>query len=244
VDVVSDLVLTERDDAVLTVTMNRPDRRNALNPAMMAALTEVLKAAEADPDVRCVVLAGNGPVFCAGLDLKEFGEGADFRGLRWFYRGSISTPIVAAVQGAALGGGFEVVLACDLVVSAQGTKLGIPEVTRGLFASGGGITLAWRIPLVHALELGLTGEIVTAEQALAMGLVNRVLPTEEVLPTAKALATRIASNGPLGVAATKKMMRERRWPEPAEIDAVFESEDAQEGARAFVERRAPVWRGR
>jgi enoyl-CoA hydratase len=239
-----DLVLTERDDAVLIVTMNRPDRRNALNPAMMAALTEALKAAEADPDIRCVVLAGNGPVFCAGLDLKEFAEGADFRGLRWFYRQSITTPVVAAVQGAALGGGFEVVLACDLAITAEGTKLGIPEVTRGLFASGGGTTLAWRIPLVHAMELGLTGEVITAERALTMGLVNRVLPAADVLPTARALATRIAANGPLGVAMTKKMMRERRWPDPAEIDAVFESEDAREGARAFAERRSPVWRGR
>jgi enoyl-CoA hydratase len=98
--------------------------------------------------------------------------------------------------------------------------------------------------MVHALELGLTGQPVTAEQALTMGLVNRVLPTEEVLPTARTLATRVAANGPLGVAITKKMMRERRWADPAEIDAVFQSEDAQEGAHAFTERRPPVWKGR
>ncbi|MBX6387387.1 MAG: enoyl-CoA hydratase/isomerase family protein [Frankia sp.] len=240
----SDLVLTERAGAVLVATMNRPQRRNALSPSMMAALTEVLKGAEADPEVRAVVLAGAGPVFCAGLDLREFAAGADFRGLRWFYRESIATPVVAAVQGAALGGGFELVLACDVVVAAEGTRLGIPEVTRGLFAAGGGTTLSWRIPMVYALEMGLTGEPVTAERAAAMGLVNRVLPADQVFDEAMRLAQRIAGNGPLGVAVTKKMMRERRWADPAEIDAVFESEDAKEGARAFAERRPPVWKGR
>jgi enoyl-CoA hydratase len=240
----SDLVLTERSDAVLVVTMNRPQARNALNPELMAALSAALRAADADPEVRAVVLAGAGPMFCAGLDLKTFGAGADFRGLRWFYRDSIATPVVAAVHGVALGGGFELLLACDLVVAAEGTRLGIPEVRWGLFAAGGGVTLSSRIPMVAALEMGLTGEPVTAERALAMGLVNRVLPADEVLGEALALARRISLNSPLGVGITKKLMRERRWPEFSEIDEVYASEDAQEGPRAFAEHRPPVWHGR
>jgi enoyl-CoA hydratase len=241
---VSDLVLTERVGAVLVATLNRPEVRNALNPALMDGLTAVLRAADADPDVRAIVLTGAGPVFCAGLDLKAFGAGGGFRGLHWYYRDGIATPLVAAVNGAALGGGFELLLPCDLVVAAQEARFGVPEVTRGLFPAGGATMLSVRVPLVFALELGLTGDLVTAARAREIGLVNRVVPADRVLAEALALAGRIAENGPLGVAMTKKLMRERRWGSADEVDSVFRSADASEGARAFTERRPPVWTGR
>ncbi|WP_344283722.1 enoyl-CoA hydratase-related protein, partial [Actinomadura napierensis] len=206
-------------------------------------LSAVLRTADADPDVRAIVLTGAGPVFCAGMDLKAFAEGGDFAGLVWFLREGVATPVVAALNGSALAGGFELVLACDLVVAAEDAALGVPEVKRGLFAAGGGTTLADRVPLALALEMGLTGDSVTAVRAREMGLVNRVVPAGRVREEALALATRIAANGPLGVAMTKKLMRERRWGDPQEAGRVFGSADAMEGATAFADRRLPVWKG-
>lgn len=240
----SDVVLTEQVGNVLVVTLNRPEARNALDTALMEELSAVLRAAEADTAVRAIVLTGAGTVFCAGLDLKAFAAGASIKTLVWFFHRSVATPVVAALNGAALGGGFELMLACDLVVAAEGAKLGITEVGRGLFAAGGGTALSARVPMAQALELGLTGDPVTAERAREMGLVNRVVPADRVLAEAVGLAERIAENGPLGVAMTKKLMRERRWCTPAEVDEVFRSADAAEGARAFAERRPPVWTGR
>ncbi|GAA0936986.1 enoyl-CoA hydratase-related protein [Actinocorallia libanotica] len=240
----SDVVLTGQVGNVLVVTLNRPEARNALDTALMEELSAVLRAAEADTEVRAIVLTGAGTVFCAGLDLKAFAAGASIKTLVWFFHRSVATPVVAALNGAALGGGFELMLACDLVVAAEGAKLGITEVRRGLFAAGGGTALSARVPMAQALELGLTGDPVTAERAREMGLVNRVVPADRVLAEAVGLAERIAENGPLGVAMTKKLMRERRWCTPAEVDEVFRSADAAEGARAFAERRPPVWTGR
>ncbi|ELP69932.1 enoyl-CoA hydratase-related protein [Streptomyces turgidiscabies] len=239
-----DLVLTERVGNVLVATMNRPEARNALNPELLHELSSVLKEADAAPAVRAIVLTGAGPVFCAGMDLKAFARGARFDSLLWFYREGVATPVVAALNGSAVAGGFELALACDLVVAADHASLGIAEVKRGLFAAGGATTLADRIPLAVALEMGLTGELVTASRAADIGLVNRVVPADAVRAEALALAERIAQNGPLGVAMTKKLMRSRRWAKPAEIEAVFRSADATEGARAFAERRAPVWTGK
>jgi len=239
-----DLVLTERVGNVLVATMNRPEARNALNPELLHDLSAVLKEADADPAVRAIVLTGAGPVFCAGMDLKAFARGARFDGLLWFYRDGVATPVIAALNGSAVAGGFELALACDLVVAADTASLGIAEVKRGLFAAGGATTLADRIPLAVALEMGLTGELITAARAREIGLVNRVVPADTVRVEALTLAERIAENGPLGVTMTKKLMRERRWAEPAEIESVFRSADATEGARAFAERRAPTWTGR
>jgi enoyl-CoA hydratase len=177
------------------------------------------------------------------MDLKAFTKGGKFDGLVWFFREGIATPVIAGLNGSAMGGGFELMLACDLVVAAEDAKLGMSEVKRGLFAAGGGTTLADRVPLSVALEMGLTGDPVTAAHARDFGLVNRVVPAGEVRAEALVLAERIAQNGPLGVAMTKKLMRERRWGEPDEVLAVFRSADATEGARAFAERRAPVWTG-
>lgn len=241
----SDLVLTERVGAVLVATLNRPEVRNAMSPELIDDLSDVLREADADPAVRAIVLTGAGTVFSSGMDLKAFAKGGGrFDGLVWFFREGIATPVIAALNGSALAGGFELALACDLVVAAEGAKLGIAEVKRGLFAAGGGTTLADRVPLAVALEMGLTGDLVTAADAKQFGLVNRAVPAEKVRETALALAERIAENGPLGVAMTKKLMRERRWAEPAEVEAVFRSADAAEGARAFAERRSPVWTGK
>lgn len=239
----SDLVLTERAGNVLVVTLNRPEARNALNPALLDELSEALRSADAAPEIRAIVLTGAGTVFCAGMDLKAFARGGRFDGLLWFYRDGIATPVVAALNGSALAGGFEMVLACDLVVAAEDAKLGISEVKRGLFAAGGGTTLADRVPMAVALEMGLTGDPITAAHAREIGLVNRVVPAGRVLAEALALAGRVAEHGPLGVAMTKKLMRERRWGDPAELETVFRSADAKEGARAFAERRPPVWTG-
>ncbi|MFI6405856.1 enoyl-CoA hydratase-related protein [Streptomyces sp. NPDC050548] len=241
----SDLVLTERVGAVLVATLNRPEVRNAMSPELIDELSAVLREADTDPAVRAIVLTGAGTVFSSGMDLKAFAKGGGrFDGLVWFFRQGIATPVIAALNGSALAGGFELALACDLVVAAEDAKLGIAEVKRGLFAAGGGTTLADRVPLAVALEMGLTGDLVTAADAKQFGLVNRAVPAEKVRETALALAERIAENGPLGVAMTKKLMRERRWAEPAEVEAVFRSADAAEGARAFAERRSPVWTGK
>jgi enoyl-CoA hydratase/carnithine racemase len=243
---VNAVLLTRRDGNVLVATMNRPQARNALNAALQEALSDALQAADADPQVRVVVLTGTGPVFCAGMDLKEFAssDGGAMDQLVWFYREGISKPVIAALNGSALAGGFELMLACDLVVAPEDARLGIPEVKRGLFAAGGGTTLPARVPMAVALEMGLTGDPVSAVRAAGLGLVNLVVPVDRVQPEALALAQRIAANGPLGVAVTRKLMREARWGEPAEVEAVFRSADAIEGARAFAERRAPVWTGR
>lgn len=242
----SDVLLSRRDGNVLVATMNRPEARNALNAALKEELSAALRAADADPEVRAVVLTGAGPVFCAGMDLKEFASrnGGAMDQLVWFCTDGIATPVIAALNGSALAGGFELVLACDLVVAAEDAKVGIPEVKRGLYAAGGGTTLPARVPLAVALEMGLTGDPLTAARAQQIGLVNAVVPADRVLPEALALAQRIAANGPLGVAMTKKLMRECRWGEPAEVESVFRSADAIEGATAFAERRQPVWTGK
>ena len=244
VRVVGDVLLTEQAGSVLVLTLNRPEVRNALNPELKDRLLGALRGADADPGVRVVVITGAGPIFCPGMDLKAFAKGADFGGLSSFFKKGIAKPVIAALNGSALGGGFELALACDLIVAAQDAKIGMPEVKRGLFAAGGGTTLASRIPLAMALELGLTGDPVTVGRAQELGLVNKVVPADRVLAEAMELAERIAANAPLGVAITKKLMRERRWGEPDETAAVFRSADAMEGARAFAERRPPVWTGK
>ena len=247
VNSVSDLLLTERVGAakdIALLTMNRPEVRNALNPELGQALTEAFRAADEDPSVRVVVLTGAGPVFCAGMDLKSFAQGGKMTGMTWFYQEGISKPTIAALNGTAVAGGFELALACDLIVASEDAKVGIPEVKRGLFAAGGGTTLSQRIPLAVALELGLTGEPITARRAHEIGLVNQVVPADSVQRAAIELAEKIAANAPLSLAITKKLMRERRWGTPEETRAVFGSADAREGAIAFAERRAPIWTGK
>lgn len=245
-------VLSEFKDNILTVTLNRPEAGNSLNAALSGGLADALTRANDDPEVRVVIVTGAGEkIFCAGMDLKAFAAGEDLAkiGAGFVALQTCKKPIIAAVNGHALAGGYEVVMACDLVVSADHAKFGIPEVKRGLFAAGGGVRLASRIPLPIALELGLTGDPIDAQRAQTLGLINQVVPAGELMSAANALALRITANGPLGVQATKQLMRDEIGDGNRELLAklqkeVFASEDAKEGSIAFAEKRAPVWKGR
>jgi enoyl-CoA hydratase/carnithine racemase len=185
------------------------------------------------------------------MDLKAFasGQGVDKIGAGMNALDTCKKPLIAAVNGHALAGGFELVLKCDLVVSVDGVRFGIPEVKRGLYAAGGGTRLPRRIPLAVALEMGLTGDPITPQRALELGLINQVVAREELLPAATALAGRVTVNGPLAVRWTKELM----WDELGQPSAdkqreatskVFSSEDAREGATAFAEKRTPQWKNR
>lgn len=245
-------VLSELTNNVLVLTLNRPDAGNALNGALSEALSNALTDAETNDDVRVVVITGSGEkIFCAGMDLKAFAAGEDlakigmgFAALRKFKK-----PLIAAVNGHALAGGFEVVMMCDLVVSVDSARFGIPEVKRGLFAAGGGVRLPARIPLAVALEMGLTGDPIDAARAKELGLINQVVPGAELRNAALALASRVSANGPLAVQATKQLMLDEIGSGNSALlgelqKKVFSSEDAKEGATAFAQKRAPEWKGR
>jgi enoyl-CoA hydratase/carnithine racemase len=256
-----EVLLEERRGRVLVLTLNRPEARNALSFELLGALVAALERAEGDPDVGAVVLTGAGDrSFCAGLDLREVAAGDDMSdparrpaidGFGRLMEGEIAVPLVGAANGSAVAGGLEVLLGCDVVVASRQARFGLPEVKRGLFAGGNGTTLGARIPLAVALELALTGDLVDAERALSLGLVNAVVDPDEVLEAAVGRAERIAANAPLSLAATKELVRlaatdparhrERRdhWR-----PVVFGSQDAVEGATAFVEKRDPRWQGR
>jgi enoyl-CoA hydratase len=248
----------ERDGHVAILWLNRPDRLNAVNEAMTAEMRAAVTTLEEDEELRAIVLAGRGRVFCAGMDLAAFAAGErpgllDPDRFAGFANAQRSKPVIAAVQGAALAGGFEIVLACDMVVAAEGTRFGLPEVKRGLFPAGGGtIRLPRRIPPVLANEMLLTGEPIEAERAHALGLVNRVVPAEVLVDTALALAHQIAENAPLAVRSALELARDAAATAEAELwaanDALWRrvesSDDALEGARAFAEKRAPAWTGR
>ena len=252
--------MRERRGNVLVARLNRPEARNALDAALIQAISRAMNDADADPETRAVVLTGTGDrAFCAGMDLRAFagGEapaGGDPEATAGFFRlvrGEVNTPLIGAENSNPVAGGLELLRGCDLIVASAEARFGLPEVKRGLFAAGGGTFLGTRVPLAVALEIALTGDTVDAERAYALGLVNAVVPPEEVLPTALGFAERIAANGPLGVAATKELVRlgvtdaARAAERLRELQpVVFGSEDAREGATAFVERRAPVWRGR
>jgi enoyl-CoA hydratase len=252
----TDPVLVQRRGFTQVITINRPDARNALDGATGRAIAAAADKLDADPDLRVGVLTGAGGTFCAGMDLKAFLSGdlpeIAGRGLAGITITPPRKPLIAAVEGWALAGGFELVLACDLVVAAEGSKFGVPEVKRGLVAAAGGaLLLTRRIPFAMAMELLLTGEPITAERAAALGLVNRLVPDGTALDRAVELAEVIATNGPLAVAATKQIARAgadwtvtEGWQRQTElIRPVFESQDAREGAMAFAQKRAPAWRG-
>jgi enoyl-CoA hydratase len=250
-------VLTEARDGVLVVTLNRPEARNAVNGAVARGVADAVEALEADGDLRVGVLTGAGGTFCAGMDLKAFVQGespyVEGRGFAGIAQDPPEKPMIAAVEGYALAGGFEVALACDLIVAAEDARFGIPEVKRGLIAAGGGlIRLPKRIPYHVAMELALTGDPVEAPRAHEIGIVNRVAPAGGALEAALELAAAVARNGPLALQASKRIVRgsldwteEEAWQRQGELAGpVFGSEDAREGATAFAEKRDPVWKGR
>ncbi|MDP9820784.1 crotonase/enoyl-CoA hydratase family protein [Nocardioides massiliensis] len=255
--VVSDLLI-DRADGLLVMTINRPHRRNAIDLPTANALAAALDELDDDPTLHAGVLTGAGGFFSSGMDLKAFAETGERPITR--SRGGLGIvgrpprkPVVAAVDGHVLGGGFEIALACDLIVSGSEARFALPEVKRGLIAAGGGaIRLSQRLPHHVAMEMLLIGEPLAASRALELGLVNRLVPSDQVRSMALELAHAIAGNAPLAVAATKQIVAKSRTLEfdeayrrQEEIAApVRASNDAQEGARAFAEKRPPVWRGR
>jgi enoyl-CoA hydratase len=252
-----DEVLVHEDGGVLVITINRPEQRNAMTRAASLAIASALDDLESRSDLSVAVLTGAGGTFCAGMDLKRFLAGevvsAPGRGFGGLTQAPPTKPLIAAVEGYALAGGFELVLACDLVVAGAGARFGLPEVKRGLVAKAGGLLrLPQRLPRAIALELVLTGDFLGAERAAAFGLVNRVVPDGDALAGAMELARSIAANAPLAIATSKRIMDEAvSWPvdewwtrQDVIADPVFRSADAEEGARAFAERRPPVWRAR
>ena len=256
----SHTVLYEIADRIAIITLDRPAQRNAIDAVMTGALRAAMDRFEADSDALVAILTGSGELaFCAGMDLKAFaaGEGrtilegpGGFAGFTHYPR---TKPVIAAVNGAALAGGCELVLACDLVVAAEHAVIGLPEVKRGLFATSGGVLrLPRMIARVRALELLLTGDVIDARTAHELGLINKVVPREQLLETARDLARRICANAPLAVRETLALARavftlpeeQLQSRNDAAWARIAASEDALEGPRAFAEKRPASWKAR
>ena len=244
----------------MILTINRPEARNANNGPVSLAMSGFMDELAEDPDCWVVVITGSGDkAFSAGMDLKAFsgGEGGDIMGASGGFGGltqrTFPKPIIAAVNGSALAGGFEIMLSCDLVVAAEHATFGIPEAKRGLIAGAGGlIRMPKRLPIAIALELAMTGDAIDAARAFELGLVNRVVPSSVVIEEAVSLADRIAANAPLAVRYSKSVMKQAAelseaegWKINAEaVGVVFTSADAMEGPVAFAEKRPPNWQGK
>jgi enoyl-CoA hydratase len=252
----SDEVLVEHDDGLVVITINRPSQRNAINRAVSYGVCEAVDELDRNPALRVGILTGAGGTFCAGMDLKAFLAGevtrVEGRGLMGIIRTPPKKPLIAAVEGYALAGGFEALLACDLAVAARNAQFGIPEVKRGLIAGAGGLMrLPRAIPQRIAMEMALTGDLVPAERLYQYGLLNALVEPGEALAEARRLARRIVANAPLSVAASKRIIVEQRdWPTDRMFDLqdpifqpIYQSKDAREGAAAFAEKRAPRWTG-
>lgn len=249
-------VVVERRGAVLVITLDRPEARNAIDLRTAEAIGAAIETLESDGSLAAGVITANGSTFCAGMDLKAHLRGerprTEQRGFAGLVEAPPATPLIAAVEGSALGGGFEIVLACDLVVASVSASFGLPEVKRGLIAAAGGLTrLPKALPRTVAFEMILTGDAIPATELAGFGLINRLVEPGQTLATAVGLAQRIAENGPLAVRTSKRIVIEssdwtadQEFPRLREAAAtVFASADAREGARAFTERRRPAWSG-
>lgn len=250
-------VVTERRDGVLVITINRPEVRNAVNAAVAEGIAHALDELDGDAELQAGILTGAGGFFCAGMDLGAFvkGESPWFgdRGFAGIAQRGARKPLIAAIEGFAVAGGFEIAIACDLIVAAEGAKLGIPEAKRSLVAAGGALLhLPKRMPYHVVMELALTGDPMPAERFHALGVVNRLAPAGQALDAALELAQAIAKNGPLALAASKEIVQKQydwtagdQWAKQGEIAGpVMVSADAKEGATAFKEKRDPVWQGK
>jgi|TARA_B100001540_G_C15724192_1_gene604528 enoyl-CoA hydratase len=246
-------VLTEKRDRVLLITLNRPDAMNSINGDLSHGLMAAIESLNTDSDLTAGVLTGAGRGFCAGMDLKAFARGEDIGPFMKFIKSGAEKPLIGAVEGFALAGGLELALTCDLLVAAEGVKLGIPEVGVGLYAAAGGLLrLPSRVGFSKAMEMAITADPITAEEAYNYGLVARLTEKGEAVEGALALAERIAQNAPLAVAASKKIIEattqglteEELWALNTELQIpVFTSNDAREGPVAFAEKRPPNWTG-
>lgn len=246
-------VLTEQRDRVLVITLNRPDARNAINGALSSGLVEAIEQLDGDGGLTSGVLTGAGKGFCSGMDLKAFAAGEDIGPMMTFIRQGSQKPLIGAIEGFAMAGGLELALTCDLLVAAEGAQLGIPEVKVGLFAAGGGLQrLPSRVGFGKAMEMAISGDPISAEEAHQYGLVSRLTPTGEALSGAIELAESVAANAPLSVKASKQLIwaavnqsEEAFWEaQKPHMATVFASEDAKEGPAAFAQKRKPNWSGR
>ncbi len=252
----ADAVLTEVEDGIAVITINRPEARNAVNGEVARGIAAAVEEFDGSGDVRVMILTGAGGTFSAGMDLKGFLAGespvVEGRGFAGIAERPPTKPVIAAVEGYALAGGFEIALSCDMIVASEAAKFGLPEVRRGLVAGAGGLLrLPRRVPYHLAMEIALTGEHFTAERLRQAGLVAAMVAAGEALAGARELAARVAKGAPLALAASKRVIVESADWDSGEafarqgevIRPVFVSADAMEGAAAFAEKRAPVWRG-
>ncbi len=254
----ADEVLTEVRGRVMIITLNRPEAMNSVNRAVAEQLAAACDEMDANDAISCGVLAGNGRGFCAGMDLKAFVSGefpsVPGRGFGGITEQPPKKPLIAAVEGFALAGGCELALTCDLIVSAEGAKFGIPEAGVGLFAGAGGpLRLPRVLPYAVAMRMALTAKPILAEEALGYGMISEVTAKGEALEKAIELAEEVAKNAPLALIASKNLIREMQGRTEEEFfayqqehyfDMVFSSEDAIEGATAFAEKRAPNWQAK
>ncbi|WP_027875013.1 crotonase/enoyl-CoA hydratase family protein [Spongiibacter marinus] len=249
-------VIVAVEDGVMLITINRPEAKNSVNLAVAKGIAAAMEELDSNDEIRAAILTGAEGTFCSGMDLKAFVTGElpiiEGRGFAGLVEAPPRKPLIAAVEGFALAGGFELAISCDMIVSAGNAKFGIPEVKRGLVAGAGGLLkLPRQIPRRVAMELALTGDAIDAQRAYDLGLINRVVEAGAALATARELADKIAANGPMAVLASKQIMNEsEEWSSEEMFNKqndialpVFASKDAIEGATAFAEKRPPKWRG-
>ncbi len=252
-DATEEAVLVERRGRVMVITLNRPEAMNAINGALSNGLWNAIQELDADDTLTAGVITGAGRAFCSGMDLKAFARGEDIGPLTTFIRAGSKKPLIAAIEGFALAGGCEIALTCDLLVASKGSKIGIREVKVGLFAAAGGVfRLPARVGYTKAMEMAITGEPITAETAMEVGMLSELTEAGGALDAAIGWAERIAENAPLAVAASKTLVRaaaqgvdeDSLWKMQEPLSkTVFSSNDAKEGPAAFAEKRAPNWTG-